>query len=284
MSMHSHGWRLSPGQWATVFGAIVLPVTAAFFLVGASRAYACPGDGCCGGGAEPANEPAKEAAKQDVAKPQGLLVDLANAKCPVMGGKPDGRTWSEWNGVRVGHCCAGCTKKFATDPEKYLAATGLDWKPVAAAVKKVNEAKGADRDKALSELKQKWIVVREPVPPAPQGTLIDLKNATCPVMGGEVDGATWSEWNGLRVGHCCPGCGAKFLREPEKYLDAAGIEWKAAAAAVKSVDAAAGEARTKALATLKAKWTVLREPAPDLAPAKDGSKSNDAPKQEDAKK
>lgn len=273
MSMHSHGWRLSPGQWATVLGAFVLPVTAAFLVVGASRAYACPGDGCCGGGgAAPANEPTKETAKQDVAKPQDLLVDLGNAKCPVMGGKPDGKTWSEWNGVRVGHCCPGCTKKFAADPEKYLAATGVDWKAAADAVKKVNEANAPDRDKALADLKQKWTVVRELAPPAPQGTLIDLGNAACPIMGGEPDGKTWSEWNGLRIGHCCPGCTRKFAADPEKYLAAAEIDWKAAAAAVKAVDAAKGEERAKALAELKKKWTVLREPVPDPAKAEEPTK------------
>lgn len=292
MSKHSHGWRLSPAQWATVAGAIVLPVTAAFFLVGASRAYGGPGDGCCGGGGgggaahhgEDGAKKEQDQAKSEPTKAQGLLVDLGNAKCPVMGGEPTGKLFSEWSGLRVGHCCPMCTSKFAADPQKYLDASGLDWKAAAAAVKKVEEAKGADRDNALAELKQKWTVVREPVAPAPKGTLIDLKNSTCPVQGGDVDGATWSEWNGLRVGHCCPGCSAKFLKAPEKFLDEAGIEWKDAAAAVKAVDAAKGEARAKALAELKSTWTVLREPAPEPAPARDAAQPRDAPQSEEPKK
>ena len=42
-------------------------------------------------------------------------------------------------------------------------------------------------------------------------------------MGGEVDGETFSAWNGLRIGHCCPACIEKFLAAPEKYLAEAGI-------------------------------------------------------------
>jgi hypothetical protein len=79
-----------------------------------------------------------------------------------MGGKPNGSTWSEWNGLRVGHCCGMCPSKFMADPEKALKSAGIEWKDAAAAVKKVNDAKGADRAKALAELKKKWTVVREP--------------------------------------------------------------------------------------------------------------------------
>ena len=110
------------------------------------------------GGAPPAGE-GEEAA--------GLLVDLGNARCPIMGGKPDGETWSEWNGLRVGHCCPMCTAKFQADPQKSLDKAGIDWKPAAAAVKKVNDAKGEEREKALKALRSKWKVVREPVPEPP---------------------------------------------------------------------------------------------------------------------
>ena len=58
-----------------------------------------------------------------------------------MGGKINGKTWSEWNGLRVGHCCPMCTAKFAANPEQYLKQAGVDWKAAVAAVKKVNEAK-----------------------------------------------------------------------------------------------------------------------------------------------
>ncbi len=250
----SRGRRPSAGRWAALAAAVALPVGAALLAIPAPRALA---DDCCGGG---------DAAKQDANASGGLLVDLGNTKCPVMGGKVNGKTYSEWKGLRVGHCCGMCPSKFAANPEQYLKQTGVDWKAALAAVKKVNDAKGADRDKALAELKKKWTVVREPAAEAaPQGTLIDLGNAKCPVRGDAVDGKSYSEWNGLRIGHCCPGCEAKFLSDPEKYLADAKIEWKAAAEAAKAADAAKGEERAKALAEIRKKWKLVREPAPEPA-------------------
>jgi len=250
-------------RWAARAAAFALPLAALLFVAHAPRVFA---DDCCGG-AKPADGKSGESAKAETAKePAGLLVDLGNAKCPVMGGKANGKTWSEWNGLRVGHCCPMCTAKFAANPEQYLKQAGVDWKAAVAAIKKVNEAKGAGRATALAELKKHWTVVREPAAaPAPKGTLVDLANAKCPVRGGAVDGKTFSEWNGLRVGHCCPGCGEKFLANAEKLLAGAKIEWKAAADAVKSVDSATGADRAKALADLKAKWKVVREPATEDA-------------------
>lgn len=281
----SRGWRRSRGQRVAVVAAIALPAVAALLVSGAGQAYG--GDDCCGGGGASGggDAPVKKVdAKTDPATASsGVVVDLGNAKCPVMGGKPDGRTWSEWSGVRVGHCCPGCTKKFASDPEKYLAASGGAWKAAVAAVKKVDEASPSERAKALAELKKKWTVVREPAAPAPPSTLVDLGNASCPVMGGEPDGKTWSEWNGLRVGHCCPGCSKKFAAKPEEFLEGAGIEWKAAAAAVKAVDAAKGEDRAKALAALKARWTVLRAPAAELSEPEEPKEKEPKEPREDAK-
>jgi len=43
-------------------------------------------------------------------------------------------------------------------------------------------------------------------------------NKVCPVMGNKVDidGPT-VEYNGKLYGFCCPGCDAKFEKNPEKY-------------------------------------------------------------------
>jgi hypothetical protein len=95
----------------------------------------------------------------------GLLVDLGNSACPVMENEPDGKTFSEWNGLRVGHCCPGCGKRFRRNPEALLDAVHPKWREAAAAVKAVKEARGAERDAALAQLRAKWRVVREPVPP-----------------------------------------------------------------------------------------------------------------------
>lgn len=250
--------------------ALAVVAAASFAAAGALRPAI--GDDCCGGdkkkdaGAE--TKPATEATKPAAAAETGeLLVDLGNAKCPVMGGKVNGKTFSEWNGLRVGHCCPMCVAKFGKDPAAYLKTAGIEWRAAAEALKKVNDAKGADRDKALAALKAKWTVVREPAAaPAPKGTLVDLANAKCPVAGEDVDGSTWSEWNGLRVGFCCPDCTSKFTASPEKVLDDAKIEWRPAAEAVKLADAAKGDAHRKALDALAKKWTVVREADAD-APA-----------------
>jgi hypothetical protein len=34
----------------------------------------------------------------------------------------------------------------------------------------------------------------------------EILNTHCPVMGGEIDGQTFVEWNGQKVGFCCPPC------------------------------------------------------------------------------
>jgi hypothetical protein len=96
--------------------------------------------------------------------------------------------------------------------------------------------------------------------PAPTGFLIDLGNELCPIMKKPVTGKTWSEWNGLRVGHCCPPCIKKFLADPEKALDEAGVEWREAARLVDAVKAANGEERKRLLAEADAKYGIVRMP------------------------
>jgi len=47
---------------------------------------------------------------------------------------------------------------------------------------------------------------------------LQIRNKVCPVMGNkvDVDGPT-VEYNGKLYGFCCPGCDAKFEKNPEKY-------------------------------------------------------------------
>jgi len=33
-----------------------------------------------------------------------LLIDLGNENCPIMGNPVDGKTYSTWNNLRIGHC------------------------------------------------------------------------------------------------------------------------------------------------------------------------------------
>jgi YHS domain-containing protein len=45
-----------------------------------------------------------------------------------------------------------------------------------------------------------------------------VEQTTCPVMGGAIDKALFTEYQGKKVYFCCPGCKEKFEAEPEKYI------------------------------------------------------------------
>jgi len=51
-----------------------------------------------------------------------------------------------------------------------------------------------------------------------ESTELKIWNKICPVMGNkvDVDGPT-VEYNGKLYSFCCPGCDAKFEKNPEKY-------------------------------------------------------------------
>ncbi len=47
----------------------------------------------------------------------------------------------------------------------------------------------------------------------------DLKKQThCPVMGGKIDSAVYTDIHGQRVYHCCPGCSEPLEEDPDKYF------------------------------------------------------------------
>ncbi len=195
--------------------------------------------------------------------PTGVLLDLGNTLCPIMGGEVDGETFSEWKGLRVSHCCPACVAELleAPDAEAKVEEVAPEWRAAADAAKAIDASTGAEQQTLLAEAAKKWTVVRKPTAPTAQGLLIDVGNSECPVMGGEPDGKTFSEWNGLRVNHCCPMCGKKFLANPEALLDEVAPKWRDAAAAVRAVNDAQGAERDTALKVLRETWTVVREPA-----------------------
>jgi YHS domain-containing protein len=45
-----------------------------------------------------------------------------------------------------------------------------------------------------------------------------LEQTTCPIMGGAIDKALFTEYQGKKVYFCCTGCKEKFDAEPEKYI------------------------------------------------------------------
>ena len=57
----------------------------------------------------------KQDAKTDAPK------ELKNqTTCPVMGGKIDSTVFTDIQGQRVYHCCAGCSEPMKKDPDKFF--------------------------------------------------------------------------------------------------------------------------------------------------------------------
>ncbi len=48
----------------------------------------------------------------------------------------------------------------------------------------------------------------------------EVGNSVCPVMGKGVVQGQYFDWEGYRIGICCPGCESAFRNSPEAYLSA----------------------------------------------------------------
>jgi YHS domain-containing protein len=58
-----------------------------------------------------------------------------------------------------------------------------------------------------------------PTPSKKQDKPKELKPQTvCPVMGGKIDSAYYTDIQGQRVYHCCPMCSKKLKADPDKYF------------------------------------------------------------------
>jgi YHS domain-containing protein len=56
-------------------------------------------------------------------------------------------------------------------------------------------------------------------------TVRELKNQThCPVMGGKIDSSAYTDIQGQRIYHCCPGCTKALTKDPDKYFKKAAAE------------------------------------------------------------
>ena len=56
-------------------------------------------------------------------------------------------------------------------------------------------------------------------------TTVVLVNQThCPVMGGKIDSTVYTDIQGQRVYHCCPGCSPELIKNPDKYFKKAAAE------------------------------------------------------------
>jgi YHS domain-containing protein len=52
------------------------------------------------------------------------------------------------------------------------------------------------------------------------------ENEICPVMDNPVDPTIYVDYEGRRIGFCCPGCDKVFLEDPETYLKKVDAELK----------------------------------------------------------
>ena len=53
----------------------------------------------------------------------------------------------------------------------------------------------------------------------------ELKNQThCPVMGGVIDSSAYTDIQGQRVYHCCPGCTGALKKDPDKFFKKAATD------------------------------------------------------------
>lgn len=104
---------------------------------------------------------------------------LMQTSCPVMGGKIDRNTFSDHEGKRVYFCCPSCRERFEQDPAAY--------------VKKLED--------------QGITLERTPKP-----------QATCPVMGTEIDRTIYVDHDGWRVYMCCEHCVKEFQSDPNTYM------------------------------------------------------------------
>jgi len=66
------------------------------------------------------------------------------------------------------------------------------------------------------EAEQKRGAMTMPMPAKELASVVE--QTACPIMGGAIDKAIFTEYQGKKVYFCCPGCEDKFQEVPEKYI------------------------------------------------------------------
>ena len=79
---------------------------------------------CCPGCIEEFKKNAAKIIKEIESK--GIILDVAQVKCPMQGGKVKAELYADYNGRRFHFCCPGCVEKFKQNPAKYAAQVDKD--------------------------------------------------------------------------------------------------------------------------------------------------------------
>lgn len=121
----------------------------------------------------------------------------ANGRCPVMGKPVTVKGGVVTHGEqRIGFCCPPCAEKFRADPKRYMRTLRAD--PLAYLYDRPGPTNAELRTARTRA-----------------GTV----NGLCPVMGNLVQPNGGSVvYKGEKIGFCCPGCDAKFRKNPESYV------------------------------------------------------------------
>ena len=131
----------------------------------------------------------------------GMMVLFAGCKENDSGASPNAD-------VDAPSCGAGCAKACCADKE--AKACGEDCTKACCADKEAKTCEPGCTKPCCAD--------KEAVEEVIESTTTTVEQTTCPVMGGPVNKAVFTEYEGKKVYFCCPGCDEKFKADPEKYL------------------------------------------------------------------
>ena len=190
------------------------PPTAPPSAQGPTKMYTCADDPSVGlsyAGKCPLDGSDMVEAEVDLSK----LVDLKNKTCPIMGGDAKENIFAIYKGKKINFCCPGCDTKFFESAEEHLKkfdatpSVTLTEAYVCAADSSIGLSyagkcplDGSDMIKAEVDLSK----------------FIDLKNKTCPVMGGAAQENIFAFHHDRLVHFCCPGCGETFFSDTDAHF------------------------------------------------------------------
>ncbi len=109
-----------------------------------------------------AKRPDAAALGEALARGERLLVDLANPRCPIMGGRADAEVQVEWSGLLVAFCCPGCDDTFLDNPDAYLEELGIDPQPALAALDRIEGASAEELPAVLEEVAARFVLRSAP--------------------------------------------------------------------------------------------------------------------------